>query len=526
MSQPPPELPELSPWSRDVAVFVDAENATWMAGEALADLLERVADYGAVRHRRAYADWRAVGSPAFLGDLTRYGFELVQTFLPVKGKNSADIQIAVDVMDHLSRFPAVGCVVLVTGDSDFTPVFRRLRERSVHAVGCGPRSVLSEVVMHHCTQFIYADSLVRSRARPAAGNGAHQRAAARRAIEGRLDARELLLKAIAGVDREVNPATIKQRLLAANPAFDERDYGFRAFNAFLKAHPDLVALRVDEHGTSHVRSVVEAGAGDPGNGNGGGPGGPAAEPADPVQQALRVLRKAGWRPVEADVLLGARRAILDLEQDRAWPALVEHLRDRLGDRHTDTELRKAMVLLRRARLLHSSGSSPEGEPLWRAEDGVSDAQALDRIDAAMAARARSGLARTGQELSRSTLELLVVGPADEERLERLLEEGVDEADEDTAEVERSAALGALPPAGAPLPTLPELRAALAAAVADLAVPTAPTVLLERIRLRLPGFQPRAQGYRGFVDFVAAHPDLATVTYNSHGTAFVQAARRD
>lgn len=521
MSHTSPEPPDASPWSRDVAVFVDAENATWMVGDALADLLERVADYGAVRHRRAYADWRAVGSPAFLGDLTRFGFELVQTFLPVKGKNSADIQIAVDVMDHLSRFPAVGCVVLVTGDSDFTPVFRRLRERSVHAVGCGPRSVLSEVVMHHCSQFIYADSLARGRARPAASNGAHQRAAARRAIEGRLDARELLIKAIAGIDREVNPATLKQRLLAANPAFDEREYGFRAFNAFLKAHPDLVALRVDEHGTSHVRPAADAGSG-----NGNGHAGAADEgAADPVQQALRVLRKAGWRPVEAEVLLGARRAMIELGQDRTWPALVEHLRDRLGDRHTDTELRKAMVLLRRARLLHTSGSSPEGDPLWRAEEGVSDAQALDRIDAAMAARARTGLGRLGQELARTTLELLVVGPADEERLERLLEEGVDEADEDTAEVERSAVLGTLPLPEAPPPSAQELRAALAQAVADLTTPTAPTVLLDRIRLRLPGFQPRAQGYRGFVDFVTAHADLATVTYNNHGTAFVQAARR-
>lgn len=514
---PPPPPQEPSPWSRDVAIFVDAENATWLQGEALADLLERVADYGSVRHRRAYADWRAVGSPVFLGDLTRYGFELVQTFLPVKGKNSADIQIAVDVMDHLTRFPAVGCVVMVTGDSDFTPVFRRLRERSVHAVGCGPRSVLSEVVMHHCSQFIFADSLARVRARPAGGNGAHQRAAERRAIEGRLDAREQLVRAIAGVDREVNPATLKQRLLAVNPAFDEREYGFRAFNGFLKAHPDLVALRVDEHGTSHVRPVADAGNGGAGNGNGASAGGEGA--GDPVQQALRVLRKAGWRPVDADVLLFVRRAVLELGGARPWPALVEHLRDRLGDRHTETELRKAMVLLRRARLLHTSGSSLDGEPLWQAEEGIADPQALDRIDAAMAARARTGLARQGQELTRSTLELLVVGPADEERLERLLDEGVDEADEDTAEVERSPAL----PLEAP-PSPVALREALSAALHGLMVPTAPTVVLERIRQRLPGFQPRAMGYRGLVDLLVAHPDLALVTYNKHGTAFVQAAR--
>jgi uncharacterized LabA/DUF88 family protein len=149
----------------EVAIFVDAENARWLCEESLAALIQTVSRYGRVRHLRAFADWRHA-SPKTLTSYTRHGFELTQVYLPVAKKNSADVALAVDVMDHLWRFPAIGCVVLVTGDSDFTPVFRRVRERSVECVGCGPRSVLSELVVSHCTEFILAESLV--------GQGAQQ----------------------------------------------------------------------------------------------------------------------------------------------------------------------------------------------------------------------------------------------------------------------------------------------------------------------------------------------------------------
>jgi hypothetical protein len=80
-------------------------------------------------------------------------FELIHCYHPVTGKDTADIQMTVDVIECAWQLPNIICFVLVTGDSDFTPVFRRLQEMDKDVIGVGQHSRLSECVKTSCTRF-------------------------------------------------------------------------------------------------------------------------------------------------------------------------------------------------------------------------------------------------------------------------------------------------------------------------------------------------------------------------------------
>jgi uncharacterized protein (TIGR00288 family) len=121
-----------------VAIFVDAENLTqWIKQDGLETLFEELSSIGTVVVRKAYARWTNTSLAGHQATLNRLGFELIHTFHPVSGKNSADIQIAVDVMEYAGR-EDLQAIVLATGDSDFSPLFRRLREMGKQVLGAGP----------------------------------------------------------------------------------------------------------------------------------------------------------------------------------------------------------------------------------------------------------------------------------------------------------------------------------------------------------------------------------------------------
>ncbi len=134
-----------------VGIFVDVENLTqWIKQDGLEQLIEELTSMGAIIVRRAYAKWTLPSLTPHQNILNRLGFELIHTFHPISGKNSADIQIVVDVMEYARRDPDLGWIALATDDSDFSPLFRRLREMGRQVIGAGPRSALSESVCLRC----------------------------------------------------------------------------------------------------------------------------------------------------------------------------------------------------------------------------------------------------------------------------------------------------------------------------------------------------------------------------------------
>jgi uncharacterized protein (TIGR00288 family) len=206
-----------------VGIFVDVENLTqWVKQDGLEQLIEELTSMGAIIVRRAYAKWTLPSLTPHQNILNRLGFELIHTFHPISGKNSADIQIVVDVMEYAWRDPDLRWIALATGDSDFSPLFRRLREMGRQVIGAGPRSALSESVKSSCSRFIYlerenitekADEVTRASAFD--------------------DAADLLEKALGTFDEPATCPALKSRMINIDSAFDEKQLGFKGFNDFV-----------------------------------------------------------------------------------------------------------------------------------------------------------------------------------------------------------------------------------------------------------------------------------------------------
>ncbi|MDX2240679.1 MAG: NYN domain-containing protein [Leptolyngbyaceae cyanobacterium bins.302] len=216
-----------------VAIFLDVENLSgWLKADGGETLLERANELGRVVVRRAYGDFSIQSVSVRQPELNLLGFEFVHVYHPVKGKNSADIQIVVDVMEYLARIPDLEWVVLATGDSDFSPLFRRLRELGKSVVGVGPRSALSEAVKKSCNRFIYIDE--ESTSDSSSGS--------LKTTQLREDALDLLERVLDKFPDGAGLSTLKSEMLELDSAFDEQNLGFSGFMKFLQSAPEMVTV--------------------------------------------------------------------------------------------------------------------------------------------------------------------------------------------------------------------------------------------------------------------------------------------
>jgi len=228
-----------------VAVFVDFENLVIGAVKELPDqensapyeaLTRLCRDYGTAAVRRAYADW---ANPLFGNhqeDLSMNGVDLIQVArVGIQNKNAADIRIAVDAMETLIVHPEVSVFVLVSGDGDYSPLVQRLREFGKWVVGVGTQANASRKLVSVCSEYKYWGTLV-AEVEPAARPAAHDAFAV-------ADADAVLVRAFEESGFETMTAGgLKSKMLALDPAFDEHNYGFRNFRAFLSALPTRVRV--------------------------------------------------------------------------------------------------------------------------------------------------------------------------------------------------------------------------------------------------------------------------------------------
>ncbi|MDB9485034.1 NYN domain-containing protein [Dolichospermum circinale CS-537/01] len=232
-----------------VGIFLDIENlAGWLKLDGGETLLDRASELGSVVVRRAYGDFSLPSVSKRQSELNLLGFEFVHVYHPVKGKNSADIQIVVDVMEYLTRVPDLQWFVLATGDADFSPLFRRLKELGKSVVGIGPKSKLSEVVKKSCNRFIYTDTNVVNIdiIISSVDNKELQESSL-----------ELLEKILNRNTDEIAVSVLKTAILELDPSFDERNFGYSKFLSFLKSVPDIVTLRLDKQKTTWFAKSAE-----------------------------------------------------------------------------------------------------------------------------------------------------------------------------------------------------------------------------------------------------------------------------
>jgi len=292
----------------NLALFCDFENIALGVRDAryaqfdINRVLERLLLKGSIVVKKAYCDWERYKE--FKASMHHAGFELIEIpHVKQSGKNSADIRMVVDALDLCYTKPHVETFVIISGDSDFSPLVSKLRENDKGVIGVGVKNSTSDLLIANCDEFIYYDDLVREQkprraprrktAASAAGGSAAQStgnstatggtsatgAAAAGAPHGneagshensdedkRQEAFDLVLATIEallaerGEDDKIWGSMVKQALKRRRPGFNESYYGFRSFNRLLEeaAGKKLLTLeRDDKSGGYVVRLTAE-----------------------------------------------------------------------------------------------------------------------------------------------------------------------------------------------------------------------------------------------------------------------------
>lgn len=236
--------------SATMAVFLDLENIALGAKEAryarfdIKLVLERLLLRGHIVVKKAYCDFDRYKE--FKRDLHQAAFELIEIpHVSQSGKNSADIRMVVDALDLCYTKQHLDTFVILSGDSDFSPLVSKLRENAKTVVGMGVKNSSSDLFINNCDEFIYYDDLVRetqkkpARAerapRPRASSPAEPNAGPtlQQALDQLADTLQALVEERG--DDTIWASMIKPALKRRNPGFNERAHGFRSFNDLLKA---------------------------------------------------------------------------------------------------------------------------------------------------------------------------------------------------------------------------------------------------------------------------------------------------
>ncbi len=255
-----------------LALFCDFENVALGVRDEkfpkfdISLVLERLLVKGNVVVKKAYCDWERYEE--FKAEMHNAAFELIEIpHTRQSGKNSADIRMVVDALDLCYTKDHIDTFVVISGDSDFSPLVSKLRENAKLVVGVGVRSSTSDLLMSNCDEFIFYDDLVKEqksqkkRRSPTKKKTPSSKVAKNTSddkdegIQEVLDTAEAL---IAERGDRVFGSMIKQTLKRRHPGFNEASFGFPSFNELLEEAQERGFLRIeaDERSGGYViRSV-------------------------------------------------------------------------------------------------------------------------------------------------------------------------------------------------------------------------------------------------------------------------------
>src|SRR6056297_3482802 len=279
--------------TRNLALFCDFENIALGVRDArysafdIKKVLERLLLKGNIVVKKAYCDWQRYKE--FKPAMHEAAFELIEIpHLRMSGKNSADIRMVVDALDLCYTKAHVDTFVVISGDSDFSPLVSKLRENNKLVIGVGVKSSTSDLLTANCDEFIFYDDLVRDsekkserkqraakkksskkarkKAAPAkaASNGDASSAPANDTAsseeERRQEAFDLVLETIEALFRDrdesetVWGSMVKQTLKRRRPGFSESYHGFKSFGQLLEQMQSsgIVKLRHDEKSGGYI----------------------------------------------------------------------------------------------------------------------------------------------------------------------------------------------------------------------------------------------------------------------------------
>jgi hypothetical protein len=225
-----------------MAIFIDFENVALWAEREFFDfevtaLMEYLQSRGPAVVKRAYADWSRFSR--YRDALMANSIDLIQIYSIRAGKNRADIRMAIDAFEISMTRPQVQTYVIVSGDSDFSPLVAKLREYGRYTIGIGPRNITHNLLVKSCDEFVYLET--------ALGEPADVDDQSCLEIE---EARSCLVKALQAHgqrgDVPVLATRLKQTMLLMDPAFNEANFGYAQFKSWLEDNRDLAKLFLKE----------------------------------------------------------------------------------------------------------------------------------------------------------------------------------------------------------------------------------------------------------------------------------------
>jgi uncharacterized protein (TIGR00288 family) len=264
------------PEIKNMALFCDFENIALGVREAkypqfdIKKVLERLLLKGSIVVRKAYCDWERYKE--FKAVMHEAAFELIEIpHARQSGKNSADIRMVVDALDLCYTKAHVDTFVVISGDSDFSPLVAKLRENNKLVIGMGVKKSTSDLLTAACDEFIYYDDLVRQHEQKKRNGRKRTKAAGKERAPSPQDAKEteeedkkqvaldLALETVEALqaEREGEPvwgSMVKQAIKRRKPGFSESYYGFRSFSELLEEadRRGLLSLKRDERSGGYI----------------------------------------------------------------------------------------------------------------------------------------------------------------------------------------------------------------------------------------------------------------------------------
>lgn len=231
-----------------MALFCDFENIALGVRDAqyekfdIKPVLERLLLKGSIVVKKAYCDWDRYKS--YKAVMHEANFELIEIpHVRQSGKNSADIRMVVDALDLCYTKTHVNTFVIISGDSDFSPLVSKLRENAKRVIGVGVKQSTSDLLIANCDEFIYIDDLVRKRQRDnserqnrkpvEAADPQEQEARRLKGLDMAVSTLEAMLEDRSD-DERVWASVLKEAIKRRNPGFNENYFGYRTLGAMLE----------------------------------------------------------------------------------------------------------------------------------------------------------------------------------------------------------------------------------------------------------------------------------------------------
>jgi uncharacterized protein (TIGR00288 family) len=260
--------------ARNLAIFCDFENIAIGVKEAsypsfeIELVLERLLDKGKIVLKKAYADWESYKN--YKRSLHEAAFEMIEIpHVSYSGKNSADIRLVVDALDLCYTKSHVDTFVIMSGDSDFSPLASKLRENAKAVIGLGVRNSTSDLLVDNCDDFIYYDDLVKKKKggrrkvkkqqpKPTEQKDVKRGEEPDPNEDKRHEALEIVLDVVEALfeerDDNLLASVLKQTLKRKRPNFSETALGYRTFSQLLEdaKKRGLLEIQKDERSGGYV----------------------------------------------------------------------------------------------------------------------------------------------------------------------------------------------------------------------------------------------------------------------------------